>query len=480
MVERACYLPGLDPEALHWKTLTFGQGGGPLYEVAVPVLEPQDMTRLAAHVRHHAAQHLRPMPVSRIVEVIDRVIARLLDRQDPYRQRMERALPVVTGYDAEMVRVGLTRYLKTFRKPELLRFLAEDFPNPAILDEFQPLPKGGYGRAFGPGVLGHIWAGNVPALPLWSLVCGLLVKSGTIGKVSSAEPLFATWFAEVLAEVAPELSDCLAVVWWQGGEDAPERALLQSADMALAYGSANALADIQSRMPSGKRLLQFGHKVSFAMIAAEALDPAKAADTARRAAEDIARYDQQGCFAPHVVFVEKGGHVSPRVFARYLAGALSAFGQRYPRRALSMAEANSLAAWRQQEEFAHGAELIGDALGDWSVSFHEGGQGFGPSCLNRAIRVVAVDGLTDVPGQVAPYWAVLQTVGIAAPPDALFRLAGLLGEAGVTRIAALGDMTTPEAGWHHDGRFNLSDLVQITEMDARAPPAADGLASYDD
>jgi hypothetical protein len=94
--------------------------------------------------------------------------------------------------------------------------------------------------------------------------------------------------------------------------------------------------------------------------------------------------------------------------------------------------------------------------------------------------VVAVDALTDVPNQVAPYRAVLQTVGIAAPPDALFRLAGLLGEAGVTRIAALGDMTTPEAGWHHDGRFNLSDLVQITEMDARAPPAADRLASYDD
>jgi hypothetical protein len=480
MVERACYLPGLDPEALRWKTLTLGQGGGLGHEVAVPLLAPQDMTRLADHVRRHAARNLRPLPVSRIVDVIDAVIARLLDRQDPYRRRMDEALPIVTGYDAEMVRVGLTRYLKTFRKPELLRFLAEDFPNPAILDDFQPLPKGGYGQAFGPGVLGHIWAGNVPALPLWSLVCGLLVKSGNIGKVATAEPLFATWFAQVLADVAPELSDCLAVVWWQGGEDAPERAMLQATDLALAYGGSEALAEIQSRMPSGKRLLEFGHKVSFAMISAAALDPAKAADTARRAAADIARYDQQGCFAPHVVFVEKGGHVSPRVFARYLAGALSAFGQRYPRRALTMAEANSLAAWRQQEEFALGAEVIGDALGNWSVSFHEGGQGFGPSCLNRAIRVVAVDDLTDVPRQVAPYRALLQTVGIAAPPDALFRLAGLLGEAGVTRIAALGDMTTPEAGWHHDGRFNLSDLVQITEIDARAPPAADKLAFYDD
>jgi hypothetical protein len=114
------------------------------------------------------------------------------------------------------------------------------------------------------------------------------------------------------------------------------------------------------------------------------------------------------------------------------------------------------------------------------VSFHESGQGFGASSLNRAVRVVAVDDLADVPAIVAPYRALLQTVGIAARPDALFTLSKLLGDVGVTRIAALGDMTSPEAGWHHDGRFNLADLVNVTEIDARAPAQADKLAFYDD
>lgn len=479
MVERVCYLPGLNPEALSWKTLS-SAGGTQGLDVAVPLLNEQQITHLANHVRQNAEGHLRAMPVARIVEVVDAAVARLLDRQDPYRRRMEQALPAVTGYDPEMVRLGLTQYFKTFRKPELLRFLAEDFSNPSILDDFQPLAKGGYGQAFGPPVLGHIWAGNVPALPLWSIVCGLLVKSGNIGKVSSAEPLFASWFAELLAEVAPELADCLAVVWWQGGESKPEQALLRAADVTLAYGSNASLAAIQSRMPQGKRFLGFGHKVSFAMISAAALDPAKVARTAQRAAYDIGRYDQQGCFAPHVVFVERGAEITPRTFARYLARSLAAFGQRYPRRALTLAEDSSIAAWRQQEEFVHGAEVLGDTLGEWSVSFHEGGQGFGTSCLNRAIRVVAVDDLTEVPPLVAPYRALLQTVGIAAPPDALFKVSKLLGQVGVTRIAALGDMTSPEAGWHHDGRFNLADLVSVTEIDARAPPAADRLAPYDD
>ena len=479
MLERICYLPGLDPETVSWKTLDSARGAQGL-SVAVPLLNEQQIAHVAQHVRRNAHKHLRAMPVMRIVEIIDAAVARLLDRQNPYRKRMEQTLPAVTGYDPEMVRLGLTRYLKTFRKPELLKFLAEDFSNPGILDDFQPLAKGGYGQAFGPPLLGHIWAGNVPAIPLWSIVCGLLVKSGNIGKVSSAEPLFATWFAELLAEVAPELAGCLAVVWWQGGDSKPEQALLQAADMTLAYGSNASLAAIQSRMPQGKRFLGFGHKVSFAMISAAALDPAKVAETAHRAAHDIGQYDQQGCFAPHVVFVERGGQVSPRMFSRYRARSLADFGQRYARRALTLAEDNSLAAWRQQEEFVHGAEVAGDIRGECSVSFHESGQGFGASSLNRAVRVVAVDDLAEVPAIVAPYRALLQTVGIAAPPDALFTLSKLLGDVGVTRIAALGDMTSPEAGWHHDGRFNLADLVNVTEIDVRAPAQADKLAFYDD
>ena len=38
--------------------------------------------------------------------------------------------------------------------------------------------------------------------------------------------------------------------------------------------------------------------------------------------------------------------------------------------------------------------------------------------------------------------------------------------------------TTPEAGWHHDGRFNLADLVRMVEIEASAERAADRLAPY--
>ena len=75
---------------------------------------------------------------------------------------------------------------------------------------------------------------------------------------------------------------------------------------------------------------------------------------------------------------------------------------------------------------------------------------------------------------------VIGLVGIAAAPEELFRLGTLLGEVGVTRISALGHMTAPEPGWHHDGRFNLLDLVTLTEIEQSAEGAANAFAPYTD
>ena len=60
------------------------------------------------------------------------------------------------------------------------------------------------------------------------------------------------------------------------------------------------------------------------------------------------------------------------------------------------------------------------------------------------------------------------------------QLAERLGAAGATRLCALGQMTAPEAGWHHDGRFSLLDLVRMVELEQSAEDAAEAYAPYRD
>lgn len=73
----------------------------------------------------------------------------------------------------------------------------------------------------------------------------------------------------------------------------------------------------------------------------------------------------------------------------------------------------------------------------------------------------------------------LQTVGVAAAPEELIPLSERLGQAGVTRICAVGAMTSPEAGWHHDGRFSLLDLVRMVDIESSTERAAEHFTSYE-
>ncbi len=340
------------------------------------MLSPDQMRALAVRVGQASRRHLKTMTVSAIVDVVDRAIARLLDPADPYRRELDHLLPIVSGYDPEMVRLGLTAFFKTFRAPQLHRFVAEDFANPKLLDEFQPRPKGGAAKAFGPELLVHSWAGNVPAIALWSLVCGLLVKAGNIGKLPSAEPLFAGLFARLLAEVHPPLADCLAVVWWRGGEEAQASALYAEADTGARLRRqrirwSTSAADCRSRL----RFLPYGHKLGFGLVSASALDALRAPATARLAAWDVMRYDQQGCYSPHVFYVERGGRVSPRQFAQYLASELANLQDRFPRRALALEDSAAVAGWRQAIELqlmSAGGEWVGELIGEdgaaWGVA----------------------------------------------------------------------------------------------------------------
>jgi len=247
---RVGYLPGVSEQDVTWERMSLGSGAQAV-PILMPRLQPAQWAALTTRVRQAARHQLKRMPVSSIIEAVDRAVQRWLDPQDPMRQLADRTLPRMTGWDPDMLRQGLNATLKTYRATQLHRFVAEDFDNPKLLDEFQPRPKGGFAKALGPDLLVHVWAGNVPGLPLWSLISGLLVKAGSVGKVARAEPLMAGWFAQTLVELEPRLKDCLAVVWWPGGEPAVEQQVFGLADHVLAYGGDATLADLRTRVPVG-------------------------------------------------------------------------------------------------------------------------------------------------------------------------------------------------------------------------------------
>ena len=463
----AGWVPGLlDQDLDGWDTLAFDG-----VEVRLPRLTPHGLARLSERLVAAREDYLGRLAVHRIVDLLDRVASRWLEPGSAYRREAEALLPRVTGYAEPAIRKGLVSFLAMLRRENLLRLLDEELPDPLVLDEWRPRGRaGGQTRAFGPRLAVHVWSGNVPALPAQSLVSTLLIKAATLGKVASEEPVFPTLLAESIAEVDPRLAECVAVVFWPGGDERLETVAFGAADAVIAYGGERAIDTIRGRVPSSARFIPYGHKLSFGAIGREALASDVVHDTADRAAYDASKYDQQGCLSPHLFYVESGGQTPPRAFAELLAAALERYAHLVPRGRVSLEEAASAASLRQRFEIRQMAgEPVAVFTGEgWAVLFEDDAT-FSPSCLNRTVLVKPVGDLAkDMPRLLQPVRRYLQTCGVAAAPARRLAVAELLGRLGLDRVCPLGRMGDVAAAWHHDGRFNLLDLLRWTDLEPEA------------
>lgn len=477
----ASFLPQLteaERSALTWSTIT--RAG---VSLQVPEPSPALATTLTTRLREAQRAHLADRPVIDIVDALGRVQALWADPDFPLRRTAVDTLPRLTGYAPLQVRRTLRDYLATFRRDRLLRFLAQDFPDPGVLDGFRPSPAGGRRRARGPAVLTQVFAGNVPGLPAWELVCGLLVKSAILGKPASGEPLFASLFARSLAEVDADLASCLAILPWPGGDEEVELAAFAGSDAVVATGSRAALADLRTRVPHGARLIEHGATVSIAVIAAEALRTDRYQETARRLARDVAHYDQQACLSPHIAYVETApppavrlpadvphARVPLTVFAAAVATELAALQRRSPRAPLTLEEATAWASAREDAELAMWEDetrcLV--AAGDdspWAVTVEALDAPFTASPLGRFVRLVPVSDASAIGGSLGTVGRFVQSAGLACAPARAEEFAEVLAASGADRVSALGRMGAPAAGWHHDGRPGLADLVTWTDLE---------------
>jgi hypothetical protein len=170
--------------------------------------------------------------------------------------------------------------------------------------------------------------------------------------------------------------------------------------------------------------------------------------------------------------VEEGGAVAPAAWAELLAEEMAAVEVTLPRGALAPGESSAIRQLRAEAEFREagggGLALHASAEGTaWTVVY-DPEPGFVASCLNRVVRVKPLAALGELARLAAPFGAVLQTVGVGGPPEALRGVASILGPLGASRVAPLGEMAWPPPHWHHDGRPPLGDLVRWCEVESPA------------
>jgi hypothetical protein len=455
------WLPELDAVDVEVQERVFGPGR---VEMRVPVFTPHALRELLVALREDGVRYLAARRVTDILEVIEAAAQKLTRPDGPYYAELVRVLPELTGYSKRMIEIGLERMGAGWTSRALRGALEGEFGSPQVLDGFQPRAGGGFARAFGASLTVHIFSGNIPGVSVSSLIRALCVKSPSFGKTAAGEPYFAVCFARALAERDPELARCIAVAYWPGGSEDLEAVAFSEAGAVIAYGSDEAVASAAARVPPDTCFIGYPHRVGAALVARSALSGASTHSLARAAAMDVAVFDQQGCVAPHVIYVERGGEVGPLAFAHELAAALDVLAREIPRGVLAPGESSLIHQVRAEAEMRGATVLASERGTEWTVIVEERAE-FEASPLNRVIHLRPVGDLSDAIAALERVGRRLQTVAVAGRPGEVESLAARLGAIGATRVVPLGQAAWPSHGWHHDGRFQFLDLVRFVDLE---------------
>jgi hypothetical protein len=389
------------------------------------------------------ATELRDLTDEALLDAWSATVEAFLDPTAPERRELAAALGVSCGLSPSGLAAALEAVLGGVRGPAAA----------AMLLRAAALREAATGAA-APVLV--VLASNLPALAVQPLLPCVALRRPVVLKSPSAEPFFAPAFVAALARREPRLGAALAAVTWPGGDPALEAPVLSAVGTVLAYGSADAMADLDRRAPG--KLVAYGPKASIAAVDLESEkeeDGATARGLAAGLARDIARFDQRGCLSIAAVYVRGNLAVAARLAGRLetALGTLETVWQPGPAAAAALAQVQHarLEAELRGLPKARLPITAGTVLAEPEPAFR-------PSPGLRTVRVHPLPDLDRLPAILEPWRGRLQGAALAGP--AAWRLVPRLVDLGLSRFTAPGDLQSPDAAWHNGGIDPLQALAR--------------------
>jgi len=442
---------------------------GQNFKLRTPILTKKSVEEIIADLKKQRERYFFTSDIPTILDTINTVTERWLDPMYKGRLLAKDILPPITGFSSEMIETwGFGRFLSILKR--------ENFPifNKLNHENFQDFSAHGAGwvKAYGtqeithsnldPVLIGHICAGNIIGIGAIEIIMDKLIDAATWVKPPSEEPVFTALYAKTIEEIDPQLAYTIAVLPYKSKNTELNEFLFSQSDLIRATGSEIARRNLMELSKNHNTpVAGHWHKLSFITIAREYLDK-QAREIAELVSLDVSAWDQQGCFSPHEVFVEKGGMVSPKKFAKLLAEEMAVTAKILPKGSKSgkMQVLDGYHRYFKKKQMGEPVDIFQSPSKDWLVIYDGISKDFEPSPLFRVIRVRPVDDIIDVVNIIRPLSKFLQTSGVAIPNNRILPFASAIGEVGVTNIRAISSMTLQKAWEPWDGRFPMQELFE--------------------
>lgn len=417
-----------------------------------------DQNWLFAKAREKALK-LQDLPLASIITVLDKVGQCFLPEGSHYQKALD-ILAEDSSFAPETNALTLNLLPGLLSADSLYERVRCELGNVDSLDRFVKAPPfQGKLKAEPLGILLHITAGNVFLSAIDSLIQGFLTKNISLLKPASANRRFPELVASAFLEADQEgvLSDCFAILQFQGGDERIENPLLAKVHGVIAWGGASSMESIKHRLPAGVRFLEFGPKISVQVISQNYFHHTDTSSLARQLAAEICLWDQAACASPQNLFLQSG--IDPEGWMDKLAKALEQNtirrGPLSPDQALEIHK-EELRATVLKELHGGGFRKGKDYLIAWDPR-----PGIRPSGLSRTLIIKLYRDPGDLVEQISPMGPYLQSCSLAVTESERPHYMRAMAHAGVKRFSSPGKILTGLNGAPHDGRLPLRELVHL-------------------
>ncbi len=407
----------------------------------MPEPPPAELARI-----REARQRIRQREPRQIAGVLSRLAEQWLLPSSPWMHRAVTVVENETSFSRPMIEAMLPRMIEPLAGDAIERLVQREIGSWESLQ-----------RASAPELILHVLPSNLPAHAAIPSALSLLLRSAVLLKPGRADRGFTELWVESIGELDRDLADCVAAVYWRGGDGTADE-LLEAADLVVAAGGDRAIEDLRRRTTG--RFIGHGHRLSFAVVGADAdLDRA-----AQALAEDVSAWDQLGCLSPQMCFVG-GGIERARDLAQRASVAMQALARALPAGRLSEGELLAVRDFRDAARwrgFAGGGQRVfadNDPGGGTVVLADEAS--FEPTPLHRCLRIAAAE-TPDIRRLLDRDRPPVESAGVAAGPKSA-EVQEQLRDCGVPRVVGLGKMQRPALEWRQSGRPRLADWLAPPE-----------------
>ncbi|WP_411146925.1 acyl-CoA reductase [Streptomyces sp. x-80] len=395
------------------------------------------------------------LPTETVLAACDALSTALREPGSPVRTRLAAQLDG-DGGDPHESAATLTELAAALTRPALERKLRRELGGLRPERLTRPDARETVFEAWAPvGLLVHIAPGNAAAVAPLSVVEGLLTGNVNVLKTSGSDTLLAQHLLAELAAADPTgaLARRIVALRFPSSRQEWLRLMCAPADAVAAWGGEDAVAGITELVPPGCRLVEWGHKISFAYLTREAwCDPAVLAALAA----DVCRLDQQACSSPQVVYLDTEDTDEVFAFAEEFAAVLAETSAAFPAPALDAAEQAEITTTElvaRLEQHLGLTKVITADDGTWRV-LADTRPALTASPLHRSIWVKPLPG-KDITATLRPMRRYLQTAAIGGNRADTARLSRAVLTAGALRVTPVGAMLDGYDGEPHDGVYAL-------------------------